>query len=85
MKKWQVEINTNFSLIDGMLHDYQTDHKAQDSRLVSKAKFVYLFFTPWWTQMELSLFIPKYIKKYLIMQSDKKTEILLDLAENYTV
>lgn len=37
IEKWQVEINTHFRLIDGMLHNYQTDHKAQDSRSAAKA------------------------------------------------
>ena len=28
IEKWQVEINTNFSLIDRRHHDHQTDQKA---------------------------------------------------------
>lgn len=44
IEKWQVKINTNFSFIDGMLNDYQTDHKAQD-RSVAKATSVCLFYT----------------------------------------
>ena len=45
IEKWQVEINTNFSLIDRRHHDHQTDQKAQDSRLAAKATSVCLFFT----------------------------------------
>lgn len=44
IEKWQVEINTNFSLIDGMLRDYQADQKAQDSRSVAKTTTICLFF-----------------------------------------
>ena len=44
-EKWQVETNTNFSLIDRRLHNHQTDQKAQDSRLVAKATSVCVFFT----------------------------------------
>ena len=45
IEKWQVEINTNFSLIDRRLHDHQTDQKAQDSWSVAKDTSVCLFFT----------------------------------------
>lgn len=45
IEEWQVEINTHFSLIDGVPQDYQTDHKAQDSRSVAKTTTVCPFFT----------------------------------------
>lgn len=44
IEKWQAEINTNFSLIDGTLRDHETDHKAQDSRSVAKATYICPFF-----------------------------------------
>lgn len=51
----QVEINTNFGLIDGMLHDYQTDHKTEDTRSIAKATFACPSFTSQWIGMELCL------------------------------
>ena len=60
-ERWQVEINTNFSLVDGMLPDHQTDHKAQDSRS-QRPHLSVLSSLPSGYKWN-SLFIYKYIKK----------------------
>lgn len=39
--KWDVKINTFFSLLEGLLHGDQDDHEAQDLRQGAKATMVF--------------------------------------------
>ena len=58
--KWNVKINTFFSLLEGLLHGDQNDYEAQDLRPAAKATLVFPLLTVEWGWMEVCVFVLKH-------------------------